>query len=226
MQAQLDINYKTLLNTDRNASIDYELIQHMGGAGGLKALEEAFTLQCGPLENNKRTLDMAASASMKLVSGDFFHMVSEAAQLQVRKMAEVVQNLAKQKTPTSVSSPSTWQATLWASLPNFFDHEGSWDKSATTPKGVPAMEQAIVDLQKSSAKDVKQIERLEVWLPFLSAQSEKDLDGLRKDIARGKKPPPKAHAADAKATESKDNGAGQSEAEQAVLAMLKRRRSS
>eukprot|EP00971_Amphidinium_carterae_P288516 5728698-Amphidinium_carterae.1 len=226
MQAQLDINYKTLLNTDRNATIDYELIQHMGGAGGLKALEDAFTSQCGPLENNMRTLDEAATASKKLVSGDLFHMVSEAAQLQVQKMADVVQNLAKNKTPTCVSSPSTWQATLWTSLPNYFVHGGTSDKSATALYGVPALEKAISDLQTSSSKDAKQIERLEVWLPFMSAQSEKDLDSLRKDTARGKKRQPKAHAVDAKGTESKDKGAGQSEAEQAVLAMLKRRRSS
>eukprot|EP00971_Amphidinium_carterae_P041192 808948-Amphidinium_carterae.1 len=75
---------KTLLNLDKHAKIDVELISHLGGPGGLTALERSFTTQCAALADNTRSLSTAASNAKLVMTSDLYHMMPEGAQLQIK----------------------------------------------------------------------------------------------------------------------------------------------
>eukprot|EP00971_Amphidinium_carterae_P158844 3149503-Amphidinium_carterae.1 len=90
--------------------------------------------------------------------------------------------------------------------------------------GIPAFEREIVLLQSQEKKDVRVLEGLECWIPFMIAEMVKRLDSLRTvSNAGAKKRTIKAAVATAKPASSKSLPSAQESAEQAVMAMLKRR---
>eukprot|EP00971_Amphidinium_carterae_P336072 6472233-Amphidinium_carterae.2 len=227
-EAAVDANVKTLCNIDKDAIVDVTVIAQLGGEGGLKALQTEFTQKCGPVAGNKRTLSMAVAASKILLKSDMVAMMPEGVQLQVRSMQETLESLSKRVTPKRPTAFTAWQQGFWLSLPSFYLSSASTGANGSKSKvGIEAFEKDIATLESSDRKDVKVLESLECWTPFMTDEMGQRVDALRKSSNVGAKKRPLKSAS---ATESKPSGAktaptATESAEQAVMAMLRRRTS-
>eukprot|EP00971_Amphidinium_carterae_P193751 3844407-Amphidinium_carterae.1 len=222
-EAAVDANVKTLCNIDKDAVVDMALIAHLGGEGGLKAVQQEFVQKCSPIGDGSRTLAMAVAAGKQLMKSDLYAMMGEGIQLQVKTMQEALESLAKSVTPKRPSVLSTWQQSFWLSLPQFYKCASSGSSGSRKEVGMAAFEKDVALLQTQERKDVKVLEGLECWSPFMGSEMVQSLDELRKSSNAGAKKRTMKAAAEAKPSGSKSQPTAQESAEQAVMAMLKRR---
>eukprot|EP00971_Amphidinium_carterae_P347285 6489209-Amphidinium_carterae.1 len=222
-RAAVDANVKTLCNIDKDATVDMALIAHLGGAGGLQAVQAEFVQKCSPIEDGSRTLCIAVAAGKQLMRSDLYAMMGEGIQLQVKTMQEALESLSKGVTPKTASALSAWQQSFWLSLPQFYKCASPGSSGSRKEVGMPAFEKDVAMLQSQEKKDVKVLEGLECWAPFMGSEMVKSLDDLRKASSAGAKKRTIKAAAEAKPSGSKSQPSAQESAEQAVMAMLKRR---
>eukprot|EP00971_Amphidinium_carterae_P023882 470909-Amphidinium_carterae.1 len=201
------------------------VVAELGGQGGLEAIQKDFVAKCGPKPDGSRTLAVAAAEAKKVVKSEVCAMMPEGLQLQFKSMHECLDALLRKATPKKPSAFSTWQHGLWMSLPNFYKSAGPASTDAGVKVGIAAFAADIAMLEGQSKKNVQILEGLEIWLPFMSAEMEASLDAIRKASTSGAKKRKllSASAPETKSTGTKSQPTATESAEQAVMAMLRRR---
>eukprot|EP00971_Amphidinium_carterae_P327211 6458418-Amphidinium_carterae.1 len=149
------------------------------------------------------TPSIAATSGRRLMNSDLYAMMGEGIQLQVKTMHEAIESLAKSVTPKKPSALSTWQQSFWLSLPKFYKCASPGSSGSTKEVGIAAFEKDVALLQSQEKKDVKVLEGLECWAPFMGSDMVKTLDALRKASSAGAKKRTMKATAEAKPSGSK-----------------------
>eukprot|EP00971_Amphidinium_carterae_P149284 2959900-Amphidinium_carterae.1 len=93
-------------------------------------------------------------------------------------MSDVLQSLAKNQCPKKVVSPSAWQQSFWSNLPSFFTYTDAKTNNGVECVGSDAWTRQIKALTDATEKDIRAVEALECWLPFMSLAMDKEIADL------------------------------------------------
>eukprot|EP00971_Amphidinium_carterae_P292954 5816332-Amphidinium_carterae.1 len=203
------------------AKIDVALLDHIGQAEGLQGLR----LQ---LAEDDLNLEEKAEKGRKMLTSEAYLFIDSKVQSEIKTMVDIVSNLASTRRPRKPTAQTEWQIATWASLINLFSvPAASASPDAVVPiRGEVAVAECLDKLKLKDVKDVKLLEQLEVWLPLMNADQSKQVEEARGKLGAKDK---RAQAKKAD-MESKDKrkvmktSSAEQDAEAAVMAMLKRKR--
>eukprot|EP00971_Amphidinium_carterae_P191342 3796688-Amphidinium_carterae.1 len=229
-QADVQANMKSLLAIDRCAEADVLFLKHVCGDGGAMALQKRFEDQCLPTEIGDRSLGDAVKSADALEKSDLFDMLTTEKQAQMKSAISVVRSLDRKQRPTVISSGTDWLQKVWLLIARFFAYSepaADDETKSVTCYGTAAMHKylaSITENDKTATAD--ELDQIDPWASWLDSEMATKLaEAKKKSQAKAKTEGKKKPAAKAKpaAVERKVSSA-EADAEQAVMAMLRRKR--
>eukprot|EP00971_Amphidinium_carterae_P349184 6490887-Amphidinium_carterae.1 len=222
---------KALLGIDKGADADVLFLKHVCGEGGASALQATFERTCLRLEDGSRSIADAVECADKIVKSDLFGALTTEKQAQMKSAVAVLRSLKSNQRPASISSGTEWLKGVWVKVAKYFKHERVEDStqgaSTIAVYGKEAMHEYITSLtQKGKSATAEEIAFIEHWSAWIDSDKLAELATVKKkqqekSKAEGKK---KAAAKPKAVAEGKKVSTAEIDAEQAVLAMLRRKK--
>eukprot|EP00971_Amphidinium_carterae_P347739 6489896-Amphidinium_carterae.1 len=214
-EAQGKVNVKTLVSIDPLATIDVEVMGHIGRTGGLTAMQKQVESEWLPAENSTApTVEDALKGMDALMKTDLYRFTTESIQSEITACRTMIAALASHRPalrpPATPSAP--WLCKWWLQMQHF--------------TGMLRLLQLLTTQGATRVKptDAAALNPFVCWFSESHQSSYASLQQSGASNARAKATKRCIESASKPASSSDTGTSAQQEAEAAVMAMLKRKR--